>query len=588
SLRGSRTGVFAAAIDQGYATLGADAPEAVQGFLMTGNSMSVMSGRVSYALGLEGPAVTVDTACSASLVALHLAARALRAGECSLALAGGVSVMSLPAVFVEFNRQGAMAPDGRCKPFAAAADGTGWGEGAGMLVLERLTDARTNGHPVLAVLRGSAMNQDGASNGLTAPNGPSQQRVIRAALADARLTAADVDAVEAHGTGTTLGDPIEVDALLATYGQERPAERPLWLGSLKSNIGHTQAAAGVAGVIKTVLALRHGVLPRTLHVDMPTPHADWAAGAVELLTDARPWPETGRPRRAGVSSFGMSGTNAHLVLEEAPAPAPAAEPESGAEPPAAPLPTTPWVLSGRTPAALRDQAAALGSRLDADDDPEPADIGLSLATTRAAFEHRAVLLGDSLPELRDALDALARPDAVAAPGLVLGGGPAAEGRTALVFPGQGSQWPGMARELLDSHEVFRDRLDACAAALAPHTGFSVLAVLREEPGAPSLDRVDVVQPALFAVMVSLAALWDSWGVRPDAVVGHSQGEIAAAVVAGALTLDDGAKVVALRSRALRALAGHGGMASVALPQDRARAEIAPWGERLSVAAVKSP
>ncbi|MEV0281754.1 type I polyketide synthase, partial [Streptomyces sp. NPDC050610] len=592
SLRGSRTGVFAAAIDQGYATLGADASEAVQGFLMTGNSMSVMSGRVSYALGLEGPAVTVDTACSASLVALHLAARALRAGECSLALAGGVSVMSLPAVFVEFNRQGAMAPDGRCKPFAAAADGTGWGEGVGMLVLERLTDARTNGHPVLAVLRGSAMNQDGASNGLTAPNGPSQQRVIRAALADARLTAADVDAVEAHGTGTTLGDPIEVDALLATYGQERSAERPLWLGSLKSNIGHTQAAAGVAGVIKTVLALRHGVLPRTLHVDTPTPHADWSAGGVELLTDARPWPETGRPRRAGVSSFGMSGTNAHLVLEEAPvyeeAPALDEAPAAGPEAPAAPLPTTPWVLSGRTPAALRDQAAALAGRLDADDDPEPADIGLSLATTRAAFEHRAVLLGDGLPEIRDALDALARPGPAAAPGLVLGAGPTAEGRTALVFPGQGSQWAGMARELLDSNQAFRDRVDACAAALAPHTDWPLLPVLREEPGAPSLERVDVVQPALFAVMVSLAALWDSWGVRPDAVVGHSQGEIAAAVVSGALTLDDGAKVVALRSRALRALAGHGGMASVSLPQDRVRAEIAPWGERLSVAAVNGP
>ncbi|MEV0263453.1 type I polyketide synthase [Streptomyces sp. NPDC050617] len=590
SLRGSRTGVFAAAIDQGYATLGADASEAVQGFLMTGNSMSVMSGRVSYALGLEGPAVTVDTACSASLVALHLAARALRAGECSLALAGGVSVMSLPAVFVEFNRQGAMAPDGRCKPFAAAADGTGWGEGVGMLMLERLADARTNGHPVLAVLRGSAINQDGASNGLTAPNGPSQQRVIRAALADARLAAADVDAVEAHGTGTTLGDPIEVDALLATYGQDRAVERPLWLGSLKSNIGHTQAAAGVASVIKTVLALRHGVLPRTLHVDTPTPHADWSAGAVELLTDARPWPDTGRPRRAGVSSFGMSGTNAHLVLEEAPAPAPAAdaEPEPGSETPAAPLPTTPWILSGRTPAALRDQAAALAGHLDAADDPEPADIGLSLATTRAAFDHRAVLLGDGLPALRDGLDALARPDTAAAPGLVLGGGPTVEGRTALVFPGQGSQWPGMARELLDSNEVFRDRVHACAAALAPHTDWRLLPVLREEPGAPSLDRVDVVQPALFAVMVSLAALWDSWGVRPDAVVGHSQGEIAAAVVCGALTLDDGAKVVALRSRALRALAGQGGMASVSLPQDRARAEIEPWGERLSVAAVNGP
>ncbi|KIQ66427.1 polyketide synthase [Kitasatospora griseola] len=587
TLRGSRTGVYAAAVDEGYATLGSGAAEAVQGFLMTGNSMSVMSGRVSYALGLEGPAITVDTACSSSLVALHLAARALRAGECSLALAGGVSVMALPAVFVEFSRQGAMSPDGRCKPFAAAADGTGWGEGVGMLLLERLSDARRNGRTVLAVLRGSAINQDGASNGLTAPNGPSQQRVIRAALADAGLTAADVDAVEAHGTGTTLGDPIEADALLATYGQDRPADRPLWLGSLKSNIGHTQAAAGVAGVIKTVLALRHGVLPRTLHVDAPTPHADWSSGAVELLTEARDWPAVDRPRRAGVSSFGMSGTNAHVVLEQAPEP----EPEPADGPEAAPGAVLPWVLSGRTAAALGDQAARLRVRLAADAPARPADIGFSLATTRSAFEHRAVVIGDGCPALLDGLAALSGPgtDLPAAPAdVVVGTGRVVEGRTALVFPGQGSQWDGMARDLLATSPVFRDRLAACGAALSAHVDWSLEDVLCGAPGAPSLEQVDVVQPVLWAVMVALAAHWESWGVRPDAVVGHSQGEIAAAVVAGALSLEDGAKVVALRSRAIRALAGLGGMVAVSLPEDRVRAELARWAGKLSVAAVNGP
>ncbi|KDN87762.1 polyketide synthase [Kitasatospora cheerisanensis KCTC 2395] len=589
TLRGSRTGVYAAAIDQGYATLGSGAAEAVQGFLMTGNSMSVMSGRVSYALGLEGPAVTVDTACSSSLVALHLAARALRAGECSLALAGGVSVMALPAVFVEFSRQGAMSPDGRCKPFAAAADGTGWGEGVGMLLLERLSDARRNGRPVLAVLRGSAINQDGASNGLTAPNGPSQQRVIRAALADAGLTAADVDAVEAHGTGTTLGDPIEADALLATYGQDRPAGRPLWLGSLKSNIGHTQAAAGVAGVIKTVLALRHGILPRTLHVDAPTPHADWASGAVELLTEARDWPAVDRPRRAGVSSFGMSGTNAHVVLEQAPESEP--EPAGGPEP--VPGAVLPWVLSGRTAAALGEQAARLHARLAAGAPARPADLGYSLATTRSAFEHRAVVIGDGQHALLDGLAALSGagtelPDAAASAEVVTGTGRVVEGRTALVFPGQGSQWAGMALDLLADSPAFRDRLAACDAALSAHVDWRLPAVLAGAPGAPSLDRVDVVQPALWAVMVALAAHWESWGVRPDAVVGHSQGEIAAAVVAGALSLEDGAKVVALRSRAIRALAGLGGMVAVSLPEEQVRTEIAPWDGKLSVAAVNGP
>ncbi|MEV6936156.1 SDR family NAD(P)-dependent oxidoreductase, partial [Streptomyces sp. NPDC051132] len=580
SLRATRTGVFAAAIDQGYAQLGTGAPETVQGFLMTGNSMSVVSGRIAYALGLQGPAVTVDTACSASLVALHQAARALRAGECTLALAGGVTVMARPSVFTEFSRQGAMAADGRCKPFSASADGTGWGEGVGVLLLERLSDAHRNGHPVLAVLRGSAVNQDGASNGLTAPNGPSQQRVIRDALADAGLSAADVDAVEAHGTGTRLGDPIEADALLATYGRDRRGGQPLWLGSLKSNIGHTQAAAGVAGVIKTVLALRHGLLPRSLHITEPTPHVDWSEGAVALLTEAGKWPETGGPRRAGVSSFGMSGTNAHVILERAPETEPPHP--TGTAPPAVPC-----LLSGRTAAALRDQAVRLRARLAADPQARPADLGYSLATTRTAFPHRAAVTAADRGELLAALDQMAR-DPQGAATAVTGLAEPGPGRVAMVFPGQGAQWPGMGRELLDTAPEFARSMAACADALAPFVDWSLPDVVRGEPGAAALDRVDVVQPALFATMVSLAALWRSWGVEPDAVVGHSQGEIAAAVVAGALSLADGAKVVALRSRAIAALAGGGGMVSLAVSRERAEEAILPWAGRLSVAAVNGP
>ncbi|MEZ0090843.1 type I polyketide synthase [Streptacidiphilus sp. EB129] len=579
SLRGSRTGVFATAVDQGYATLGRGASEAVQGFLMTGNAISVLSGRVSYALGLEGPSVSVDTACSASLVAVHLAAQALRNGDCSLTLVGGANVMALPGAFLEIARQGGMAADGRCKPFSAAADGTGWGEGVGVLLLERLSDARRNGHPVLAVLRGSAVNQDGASNGLTAPNGPSQQRVIKAALTDAALTPTDIDAVEAHGTGTRLGDPIEADALIATYGQNRSEGQPLLIGSMKSNLGHTQAAAGVAGVIKTVLALQHGVLPGTLHVDAPTPHVDWSAGSVELLTEARAWPRTGRPRRAAVSSFGMSGTNAHVVLEQAVEP----EPESASESTPAPVP---WVLSARSREALRDQAARLAAQLAAHPDLRPADVGFSLVTARSAFEHRAVLVGTEPAELLRGLAAVAQQ--TGAPGPVTGQVAIDLCRTVFVFPGQGSQWLGMARDLLRESAVFADAMADCERALTPHLDWSPAEVLRDTPGAPSLDRIDVVQPVLFAVMVSLAALWQSYGVRPDAVVGHSQGEVAAAVVAGALTLEDGARVVALRSRAQLTLSGTGAMASVALSAAAARQRLARWPGRLSVAAVNGP
>ncbi|MFJ8473293.1 type I polyketide synthase [Kitasatospora sp. NPDC094011] len=589
TLRGSRTGVFVGSNFQDYQVLLDPAREGVAGHVMTGNAASVLSGRIAYTLGLEGPAVTVDTACSSSLVALHLAAQALRRGECALALAGGVTVMATPQVFVEFSRQRGLAPDGRCKPFAEAADGTGWAEGVGMLLVERLSDARRNGHPVLAVIRGSAVNQDGASNGLTAPNGPSQQRVIRAALADAGLTPAEVDAVEAHGTGTRLGDPIEAQALLAVYGQDR--ELPLLLGSVKSNLGHTQAAAGAAGVIKTVLAMRHGELPKSLHIDAPTPQVDWTAGAVEPLAEARAWPATGRPRRAGVSSFGVSGTNAHVILEAAPEPAsepasePAGEPTADSAPerplPAHPLP---WLLSARTPEAVRAQARRLAARVRAAE-PAPDDVALALATTRASLEHRAAVVAPDRAALLDGLDALAEGRAV--PGVLEGRSPG-DGDPVLVFPGQGSQWAGMALELLDTAPEFARRFAECEAALAPWTGWSATEVLRGAADAPGLDRVEVVQPVLFAVMVSLAELWRSCGVRPAAVLGHSQGEIAAACVAGALSLDDAARVVALRSRALRQLAGLGGMVSVAEPVAAVRERLTRWDERISVAAVNGP
>ncbi|MFC6834319.1 type I polyketide synthase, partial [Streptomyces goshikiensis] len=576
SLRGSRTAVFAGVMYHDYTARLDSVPEGVEGFLGTGSSGSIASGRVAYTFGLEGPAVTVDTACSSSLVTLHLAVQALRAGECTMALAGGVTVMATPATFTEFSRQRGLAADGRCKPFAAAADGTGWGEGVGMLLVERLSDAQRNGHPVLAVIRGSAINQDGASNGLTAPNGPSQQRVIHQALTNARLTTAEVDVVEAHGTGTTLGDPIEAQALLATYGQDRSADRPLLLGSIKSNIGHTQAAAGVAGIIKMVEAMRHGVVPKTLHLDEPTPHVDWEAGAVSLIGETVPWPQTGAPRRAGVSSFGFSGTNAHVIVEQAPE-VEAAEPEAGSG-----MPVVPWVLSGKSAGALRGQAERLSGWLAGAAGVDPLDVGWSLASTRAGLDHRAVVFGDHAAGV----------SAVASGALTAGvvTGSAVGGKTAFVFPGQGSQWLGMAAELLESSPVFAARVDECAKALEPFTDWSLVDVLRGVEGAPSLDRVDVVQPALFAVMVSLAEVWRAAGVRPGAVIGHSQGEIAAACVAGILSLDDAARVVALRSQAIgRVLAGLGGMVSVPLPAAEVRERISTWGEqRISVAAVNGP
>ncbi|MFE3742120.1 SDR family NAD(P)-dependent oxidoreductase, partial [Streptomyces sp. NPDC059134] len=580
SVHSTPTGTFIGSTYQDY---GVGMDDGSAGHVVTGSSPSVLSGRLAYSFGLEGPAVTVDTACSSSLVALHLACQSLRNGESTLALAGGATVMTNPMPFIAFSRQRALARDGRCKAFSDEADGMTLAEGIGILVLERLSDARRNGHDVLAVVRGSAINQDGASNGLTAPNGPSQIRVIRQALGAAGLTTADVDVVEAHGTGTALGDPIEAQALLATYGQSRTPEDPLLLGSVKSNIGHTQSAAGVAGIIKMVMAMRHGELPRTLHADEPSRHIDWSSGTVRLITENTDWSRTDRPLRCAVSSFGISGTNAHAILEQAPAveePAPAAEP-------GLPTGTTlPWILSAAAPAALRDQAAHLAAHLTAGPAPHPVHVGHTLITARSVMEHRAVALGTDTAELTDALDAFGAGEPTAQ---VVHGTADTDGRTVFVFPGQGSQWAGMGAELLDASPVFAERFHECAAALATHTDWSLVDVVRQADGAPTLDRVDVVQPATWAVMVSLAELWRAHGVTPDAVIGHSQGEIAAAVVSGALSLADGARVVALRSQAIgRVLAGAGGMMSVQVSAAEAAEFLAPHGDAVCVAAVNGP
>ncbi|MEU4565258.1 type I polyketide synthase [Micromonospora sp. NPDC023956] len=565
ALRGSRTGVFTGVIGNDYAPrLGAVPPE-VGGFLLAGNASSVVSGRVSYTLGLEGPSLSVDTACSSSLVALHLAARSLRAGECTLALAGGVTVLGTPLVFTEFSRQRGLSPDGRCRSFAAAADGTGWAEGAGVLVLERLADARRNGRRVLAILRGSAVNSDGASNGLTAPNGPSQQRLIADALADAGLAPSDVDAVEAHGTGTRLGDPIEAEALLAAYGAGR--QDALWLGSVKSNIGHTQAAAGVAGVIKMVLALRHGRLPRTLHVDEPTPYVDWSAGPLRLLTEEQPWPAGTEPRRAAVSSFGISGTNAHVILEEAPPEQPTGQ--AGGEPAAGPL-----VVSARTVAALRAQAGQLDTFLSAH--PElPFGVAAAAAATRTRFEQRAVVLD------RDGLAALAAGRDTA----TVVTGTATEGRLALVFSGQGSQRPGTGRDLAAAEPRFAAAFDEVCAALDKHLDRPLRTVL-DDP--ELLDRTGYTQPALFAVEVALYHLLRHWGVRPDAVLGHSVGEIAAAHVAGALSLDDAARLVVTRGRLMQALPAGGAMVAIQATPDEVEPLLADSAPGVGIAAVNGP
>ncbi|ONI75273.1 hypothetical protein ALI144C_41835 [Actinosynnema sp. ALI-1.44] len=573
TLKGSRTGVFLGAEARPYGPRLHDAAPDLAGLLFTGTAPSVISGRLAYTLGVHGPTLTVDTSASSSLVALHLAVESLRSGACELALAGGVTVMTTPSYYVAFSALGSLAPDGRCKPFSADADGVAWSEGAGVLVVERLERAHRLGHRVLAVIRGSAINSDGASQSLTAPNGDAQRDVIRAALTDAGLTASDVDAVEAHGTGTRLGDRIEAGALLAAYGKDREPGRPLLVGSVKSNLGHTLAAAGVAGVIKTVLSLRHRTLPESLHITSPTPSVDWGDGQVRLLTEQTPWPDAAHPPRAGVSGFGIGGTNAHVILEAAAA---APTPPMTDQRPVLDNALV-WTLSARTHAALAAQAERLRDHLTTQ--PEPtADIAWSLATTRAALEHRAVLLG---PEPLEGLNVLAdgRPSAAVITG------EARSERTVFVFPGQGSQWVGMGRELAEVSPVFRARLAQCAHALASYVDWDLDDVLAGRHG---FEAADVVQPALWAVMVSLAAVWQAAGVRPAAVVGHSQGEIAAAAVAGILSLEDAAKVVALRSKTLTALAGRGGMLSIAEAVGAVRERVAAYGARLSVAAVNGP
>ncbi|MBA0052495.1 SDR family NAD(P)-dependent oxidoreductase [Streptomyces sp. AJS327] len=589
-MRGTSTGVFVGCNPLDYRSGIPEIPEGFEGHLLTGSASSVVSGRVAYTFGLEGPALTFDTACSSSLTALHLACQSLTRGDSALAIAAGLAVMSTSDEFTSWSRQRALAADGRCKAFAESADGMGLAEGAGVLLLERLSDARRNGHQVLAVVRGSAINQDGASNGLTAPSGPAQQRVVRQALANAGLSAADVDAVEAHGTGTSLGDPIEAQALLATYGQDRPEGRPLWLGSVKSNIGHAQAAAGMAGVIKTVMAMRAGVLPRTLHVEEPSSRVDWSAGAVSLLAEPIAWdPVADQPRRAGVSAFGMSGTNAHVIVEEVPAEVPGPEVVPGTQGGLTGSPVVPWLVSARSAEGLKAQAGRLAEVAGVG--AEPVDVGWSLLSSRSMLEHRAVAWGVKADELNSGLEALSS-DGVAG-NVVTGavdGGPAGSGSgsgVVFVFPGQGSQWVGMGRGLLESSPVFAQRLAECEAALAAYVEWSLREVLcGVDEG--WMERVDVVQPVLWGVMVSLAAVWESLGVTPSAVVGHSQGEIAAAVVAGALSVEDGARVVALRSRLIgEVLAGGGGMVSVAEGLEWAEAAVESV-EGVSVAAVNGP
>ncbi|GAA2011171.1 hypothetical protein GCM10009839_01500 [Catenulispora yoronensis] len=609
ALKGSDTGVFAGVMYSDYgARLFHHSAAEFEGLIGNGSAGSVASGRVSYTFGFEGPAVTVDTACSSSLVAVHLACQALRNGECGLALAGGVTVMATPNLFVEFSRLRGLSPDGRCRSFSDSADGTGWGEGAGLLVLERLSDAQRNGHPVLAVIRGSAVNQDGASNGLTAPNGPSQQRVIRQALTFAELTPDQVDAVEGHGTGTALGDPIEAQALIATYGQDRPADRPLYLGSIKSNIGHTQAAAGVAGIIKMVKAIEHGLLPATLHADQPSSHVDWSGGGVSLLTEATPWPETGQPRRAGVSSFGISGTNAHVILEQAPAAAPS---ESAATEPSAtepavtdpttdeasksatdPAPTTavpiPLLVSAKSATALVSQAARLRAFYGYYPHHRLPRIAHSLATTRTTFDHRAVILARDTDQTLAALDALATGGRSAD---LVTGHATVRGKLTFLFSGQGGQRPGMGSGLYRSYPVFAEALDEVTAAFDQHLDRPIRELILAAPDNPQsalIHETRYAQPALFALHVALHRLAGSYGLAPDLLIGHSIGELSAAYLAGVWSLPDAAKLIAARGRLMQHAVPGGAMIAVEATQDEVLPLLAGHEELVSIAALNSP
>ncbi|MFD3595223.1 type I polyketide synthase [Nocardia sp. NPDC058640] len=605
TLRGSDTGVFVGFSDQGYGFGATQAWDGAETYYFTGNHASMAAGRVAYLLGLEGPAVTVDTACSSSLVAVHQAMQSLRLRECGMALAGGVTVMSTPMPFALFSRQRALAPNGRCKSYAAGADGTAWGEGVGFVLLERLSDAQRNGHRVLAVLRGSAVNSDGASNGLTAPRGPAQQRVIGSALANAGLRAADVDVVEGHGTGTVLGDPVEAQALLATYGQ-REGGPPLLLGSVKSNMGHTQSAAGIAGLIKMVQAIRHEMVPPTLHVDAPTSHADWSGNRIQLALRPQSWPTTGHERRAGVSSFGISGTNAHLIVEQAPEPT---EPEhdsaderstprhtSTPRPMAAQVPaltrqpllqqeTThpplPWLLSARNAAALCDQADRLRAAV-MDSAHDLTDIAHSLATTRTRFDHRAVVVANTRKEFLDGLDAVAEEHTAASVVLSRRG---AGGKLAMMFPGQGGQLAGIGSGLYDTYPVFAEAIDKLCAAFDAHLENPLRAVMFDD--GELLARTDYTQPAVFALQVALFRLLESWGTTPDFVVGHSVGELSAAHVAGVLSLEDAVTVVAARGRLMQRMAA-GAMISVRASLADVTASLAGHEAQVSVAAANGP